>query len=130
MDVKDNDELRQGLILLAVGTWFLFNTIGLFGLAYHRSWPLLLILIGLATTIAPKPSERCGGVRSAVYIWPSGVFLMAWGALAWVATSRLWGFGWGNIWPLFLIGLGLSIVWKAVNEQRRKGAALNLGSDE
>jgi hypothetical protein len=123
MDVKDNEELRKGLILLAVGTWLLFNTLGLFGLAYHRSWPLLLILIGLAMTIAPKRSERCSGVRS-------GVFLMAWGVLAWVATSSLWGFGWDNIWPLFLIGLGLSIVWKAVNEQRRKGAAARSRSHE
>lgn len=117
-------ELRRGLTLLAVGGWFLLNTLGVFDLDYHRSWPLLLILIGLAMTIAPSGRERCRGVRP-------GVFMMAWGALAWIAESHLWGFGWNNIWPLFLVGAGLAIVWRALSDQRRTPTGTSeSGSDE
>ena len=104
-------ELRKGFIMLAVGTWFLANTLDLFGLSYDSSWPLLLILIGLAMTIAPKVEEDCKRT--------SGVILMLWGSLFWVVTQGLWGFTWTNIWPLFVVGAGLNIVWRAIAEQRQ-----------
>ena len=125
--MRSNDrrsgELRKGLILLAVGGWFLLNTLGAFDFAYDGTWPLLLIFIGLAMTISPVPKERCRGVRP-------GVFLIAWGTLAWIAENRLWGFRWDNIWPLFLIGAGLSIVLGALGNQRRAPSAPEPGSDE
>jgi hypothetical protein len=106
-----NRELRKGFIMLAVGTWFLANTLDLFDLSFDRSWPLLLILIGLAMTLAPNTEECRRGM--------SGVMLMIWGALFWVVVQGLWGFNWSNIWPLFVVGAGLNIVWRAIAEQRR-----------
>lgn len=120
---QHSGELRKGLILLAVGGWFLLNTLGAFDLAYQRSWPLLLILIGLAMTIAPDRRECFRGVRP-------GVFVMAWGALAWIAESRLWGFGWNNIWPLFLVCAGLAMVWRALGGERRAPSTPESGSDQ
>ena len=118
-----NRELRKGFIMLAIGIWFLANKLDLFDLSYDTSWPLLLILIGLAMTLAPNIKERCN--RGA-----SGVMLMIWGALFWVAVQGLWGFTWNNAWPIFVVGAGLDITWRAIAEQRRGRGASDHGRDE
>jgi hypothetical protein len=117
-----NRELRKGFIMLAVGIWFLANTLDLFGLSYGDSWPLLLILIGLAMTLAPRTEESCDRM--------SGVILMAWGFLFWTVTHSLWGFTWTNVWPLFVVGAGLNIVWRALAEQRQARKIQERGREE
>lgn len=51
------DELRRlrrrkhagsGLWLVAIGSWMLVSELHLFGLTYHTSWPLLIIVLGIA----------------------------------------------------------------------------------
>ena len=114
-------DLRKGLILLAVGSWLLLNTLGIWGLRYGDSWPLLMILIGVALTIAP---DSCGN-RS------PGPLLIGWGALCWIAMRGLWGFHWGSIWPLVLVLVGLSIVWSSLTAQRgRAQSEVGGGSNE
>jgi ABC-type Fe3+-siderophore transport system permease subunit len=103
-------ELRKGLILLAVGLWFLANTLEVGGLDYESSWPLLLILIGVAMTAAPRAGRRaCCSAQ--------GPVLILWGALAWIATHHVWGLSWTSVWPLALVAIGVGIVWRAVAEQ-------------
>jgi hypothetical protein len=131
------NQLRKGLVLLAVGGWLLLNTVGPFDLAggwflintgpfylaYHNSWPILMILIGLAITIAPNEKELRRGVRP-------GIFLIAWGVLAWIAERGLWGFSWSTVWPLFLVCAGLAIAWGAIAEQRRVASTSDQGRNE
>ena len=140
-ETEGRRDLRKGLILLAVGTWFLLNTLGIWEriaevgwnraqvgnvvLGYHSSWPLLMILIGVAMTIAP---DSCGR-RS------PGPLLIGWGALCWVAMTGLWGFHWSSIWPLVLVLVGLSIVWNSLQTQKNrrrpvKGGNSNEGAKE
>jgi hypothetical protein len=117
---SDRSDLRNGGIVVAVGLWLLATSMHIGGLDYTHSWPFLLILIGAVTAVFPP---ACKGA------W-SGVMLMAWGGLAVIAVYRLWGFGWFNIWPLFLVVVGLEMVINAIVQQRRPRARGPAGSGE
>lgn len=120
---RTRSELRKGLILLAVGIWLLVNTLQIGGLDYGDSWPLLLILIGLAITFTPASRRRvCCGME--------GPVLILWGSLAWIAIHRLWGIGWDNVWPLVIVAIGLSIVWRAVADQLKRRTPENAGEED
>ena len=41
----------SGIWLMGVGVWLLLSQNGLFGLSFHNSWPLLIILGGVITVI-------------------------------------------------------------------------------
>jgi len=41
----------SGIWLMGVGVWLLLSQTGAFGLAFHNSWPLLIILGGVITVI-------------------------------------------------------------------------------
>jgi len=119
----NREELRKGLILLAVGTWLLANTLEIGGLDYGDSWPLLLILIGLAITFTPSRGRRsCRGAE--------GPILILWGTLAWIATHQLWGLGWGSVWPLVVVAIGVSIIWHAVADQRPRTEPESNGEED
>jgi hypothetical protein len=42
----DHDERRGGLWMILLGAWLLINFLGLFGLGWHNSWPLLIVAAG------------------------------------------------------------------------------------
>lgn len=53
----------DGLWLMAVGTWMQLVTLGLFGLTWGSSWPLLLIVLGIGMVLraliaAARPHEE------------------------------------------------------------------------
>ena len=100
--------IRVGAILIAVGIWSLINQLGIDGIWFGSSWPLILVLIGLAMAIVPSPSE---GRRE-------GIMLMVWGGLFWIAVHQLWGLGWSTIWPMFLVALGLELIWQALSRRQ------------
>jgi cell wall-active antibiotic response 4TMS protein YvqF len=58
--VPGRDELRRirhrrhvgsGLWLVAIGSWMLVSELHLFGLTYHTSWPLLIVVLGVSIII-------------------------------------------------------------------------------
>ncbi len=107
LGAEDRRQRGSALVLTFVGVWLLINTLGLFGLDWGESWPLLLILIGCAKLIAPDDGRRS-----------SGVLLILIGAWASVNVFELWGLYWENSWSIALIIVGLFIVWKALFENR------------
>jgi len=120
---RGREELRKGMILLAVGLWLLVNTLDIGGLDFGGSWPLLLILIGLAITFSPSGGRRV--CRSG-----QGPLLILWGSLAWIAMHQLWGLTWGTVWPLLVVAIGLSIVWRAIVDQRPRTHPDSTGEDD
>jgi hypothetical protein len=46
MNVRKRGGLTGGLWLLGVGCWMLVSQLHVFGLDYHTSWPLLIVLSG------------------------------------------------------------------------------------
>lgn len=54
--------LGGGVALVAVGSWLLIGSLGLFGLGYSESWPVALIIWGFAlTTRALFPGAQRSG---------------------------------------------------------------------
>ncbi len=104
------DERRKragALVLTAVGCWLLINSLEIYGLDWGESWPILLILIGLAKIILPERGQRS-----------SGVLLLLVGCWTFVNVFEVWGLYWDNSWSIALIAFGLFIVWKALFEDR------------
>ena len=111
----DRSDLRRGGIVVVVGLWLLASIQGVRGFDFSDSWPFLLILIGAVMAIFPASGRGSCRDRGR---W-GGVMMMIWGGLAFVAVRGLWGFGWFNIWPLFLVVVGLEMVVNALVQQRR-----------
>lgn len=113
-------DLRRGAVLLAIGFWLLAGTLGGARFSPGHSWPMLLVLIGVALALTPN----CRHGRR------SGILLIAWGALAWVATHGTWGLGWKSVGPLLLVTVGALLIWSAIAEQRDGGRRAVSGGDD
>lgn len=113
-------DLRRGALLLAVGIWLLVGTLIGGRLSPGNSWPLLLILLGVA--FALTPCRERGGRRF-------GVLLASWGALAWIAENRIWGLEWHSIGPLVMVTVGILLIWSSIQRQQDGGRAPSPGGD-
>lgn len=93
-------------LLIAVGTLFLLDNLGVIQVwQLWRFWPVLLIVSGIS-----KLLDRQG---PGDWIW-SG-FLILCGGL-WLSNNLHWiHVGFGTIWPLVLITLGVMTLTKALN---------------
>ena len=112
---RNNATLTLGLIAITVGSLFLLDTAGYIHIGnLWRFWPLILIFLGLKGLI--DPASRCRRGNNIA----SGIMLI-WGLLLLAASFGY--IGWGNMWPCFLIGLGLLLVWEYL---RPKPAAIPL----
>lgn len=107
--------LVAGLIIVAVGVILLLDRLGVIdGWSILRYWPLLLVFIGLAKLLsAQEPAGRLvGGILTA-----AGVLIQ----LHILGYVRL---HWDVIWPIFVIAIGLAILWAALSGRRRDEATM------
>ncbi|HSR69996.1 MAG TPA: DUF5668 domain-containing protein [Acidobacteriota bacterium] len=58
---RKHDDRRGGLWLVGIGSWLLVPSLGLFGLEWENSWPLILIVIGLLIIIQSTLMDRRQG---------------------------------------------------------------------
>jgi predicted membrane protein len=94
-----------GLVLLIIGALFLLNNLGVFDIREFRMyWPVILIVVGAFTAIFPRH-----GVRSVVW---SGALIVTGGLLLSQNLGYIRGNVWEIIWPVFLIFLGLSFLFR------------------
>jgi hypothetical protein len=79
-----------------------------------RLWPVFLILIGLSRLVQPggEPGRGFGAIL---------VFVGGWWLLYNLDLTDVWLF---DYWPLILVAVGLSILWRAVS---RRGGTLPEG---
>lgn len=67
-------------------------------------WPVIFLIVGVSKMVnAERPTDR-----------PDGLFWIFLGAYFFVANFRLLGLHYGDAWPLILVGVGGSMVWKSV----------------
>ena len=99
--------LATGVVLILLGLLFLLDNLRLldFGYAWEM-WPLLLVAFGVVRMI----DSRGQG---------SGIWLVVIGLWLFVNEREIWGLTYHDSWPLLVVMIGLSMVWKAV----RGGAA-------
>ncbi len=104
--LSDADNRRRGrgsgLAIIVAGVWLLLNSMGLFGFTYGESWPVLLILLGLARLIYPQGRGR-----------GFGLLLVAVGSWFGLEKLDIPGIDFEKLWPILIVLVGLFIVWRA-----------------
>jgi hypothetical protein len=91
--------LTGGIILIALGALIFLHNTGIWG--FGKSWPVLLVVIALATLIQ-RVKDLGGWILMAV-----GVVFLLTGTL----NIELQVLG-KYVLPLLLVGLGVSVLWK------------------
>ena len=107
-----------GLILTTVGVLFLLHNLDLFYIHdIWRYWPLLLMAVGLSKAMWGRGGERMFG---AVALFIGCVFFF----------DNV--FGWhvhlGQLWPVILVIVGISVVVQSVRGPRPPGQSADLSS--
>lgn len=99
-----------GVFLILLGTAFLLDRIGTLELPHiGHLWPVVFFVIGTGQIV-----ERRFG---------SSVFMFALGLWFFACNENWMGLDYGNSWPLMMVAIGLSIVFKALtreDERRRR----------
>lgn len=97
--------LVPGLVLLIIGTVFLLSNLGFFDIRIIRDyWPSLIIAFGLGHLLFPRH-----GARSIVW---SAAFIVIGGLLQAQALGYIHSNVWAIVWPVWLIFLGLSFLFR------------------
>lgn len=117
-DIQSKNVSRQvilGVLVIGMGLLFLLDNLAIWD--FHRAiqfWPMAFILVGVIKLFDTSSSD--GYFLGAVLILV-GVLMM---------MSRLGYiyFSWRTIWPLLLIALGGSVLYKAVTGRRLIGSSL------
>ena len=109
-------QLFFGIIVIAVGVLFTLDNLG-FGEAeaYLRYWPLGIVAIGLLKLWQARGTN--GGVAGALFV-VAGLWLLA-GSLDFLHINIL------SAWPLLLVLVGASMVWRVTQEGRARPADSN-----
>jgi hypothetical protein len=104
------DKLFVGIAFLTVGIFFSLDALDLIHVGSLFSWwPLLLVAIGLAKVVQPGSGEsRAWGLFLIVFF---GLWLAHNLDLVYVHPTRLW--------PLVLLFIGGSMIWRAMNRPPR-----------
>lgn len=97
-----------GLVLVVLGSLYLLSNFGILFIDHiSRYWPVLLILFGLTRLLDYDGTPgRHTGIG-----W---IFLGAW---LLVSINAMFGLDFHNSWPILIIGLGISLLWKALYRQ-------------
>jgi len=101
-----------GLVLLALGIIFLFDTTDVWGRNINvvgTYWPVLLIAWGLWGIISN---------RFALKLW--SCLLVAVGSVLLLSNLDLWDWGFGQLWPLLLVIVGLFMLFGNRSRRRRR----------
>ncbi|MES2150760.1 MAG: DUF5668 domain-containing protein [Pseudomonadota bacterium] len=98
-----------GIVVIAMGTLFLLDNMGIFDFhnAFHF-WPMVMIVIGTA--------KLCDSRSGNGYLLGAG--LVAAGVLMTLSRMGYLYFSWHTMWPLLLILLGGSVVYRALTGRR------------
>ncbi len=99
-----------GLGLLAFGSLLTLDNMDMLDATdYLQYWPVLLILVGLSHLFQPRAARRIvGGL-----IW---IFV---GTLLLLNSLDITSFEVWNLWPLAIVFVGLSMLWRALVRARR-----------
>ena len=109
-----------GLMLIAVGTGFLLDNLGVYDAGQLRDyWPLLLIGVGLPSLVAPKD----------VGDPPWGVVTVGVGTFFLLRNLDVIDWRFRDVWPLFLVLAGVTLIARSFID-RRGGLPTGTGSPE
>ena len=98
--------LVGGLVIVTIGVALLLDHRGVLNIDhFYRFWPCILIVVGVAN-LANRAS------------WVKAALLIVFGVLFQLDQLNIFHFRWSEIWPLFIIGAGLSIIWRTMQASK------------
>lgn len=104
-----------GVLVIGMGLLFLLDSMNIWD--FHRAiqfWPMVFILVGVIKLFDTNSSDG----------YFLGAVLILIGVLMIMGRLGLIYFSWRTLWPLMLIALGGSVLYKAVTGRRLFGNAL------
>lgn len=105
-----------GGILVLVGIAFLLDHLGIISIGNpFRFWPSAIILVGLLNFISHRRS------------W--GALLMFAGVILQLNELGITHFGWGQLWPMLLIALGIFVFWGSIEWRNKPASSSSTSSD-
>ena len=108
LDGPDRKRVLLGLAIMLLGLTFMAYRLDLWELRISRHyWPLIPLVLGLVRLIDPPVGK--GQRRSR----RGGMWLIYVGTWGLISEFELFGFEYGNSWPLLIIAVGLNTVWRA-----------------
>ena len=100
-----------GVILIGLGVLFLLDNLGVYEAERLRDyWPLLLIGLGVPSLIAPKDAADM----------PWGVVSVGVGTFFLLRNLHVIDWRFRDIWPLFLVLAGVTLIARSVVDRSRK----------
>lgn len=113
-----------GLLVIGLGLLFLLDNLGLLNFRYSlHFWPLVLVCLGLMKIVQTRTVGGC---------IVGGALVLA-GVLLTLRGLGLIYLSWNTIWPLLMIAVGLSVVYRSLTGQRlmeRRTVSLEKSSDD
>lgn len=107
-----------GLILTLIGVLFLLHNLGVYYIYdIWRYWPLLLMAAGLSKMVWGRAGERMFG---AVALFIGSVFF--------VDNVFGWDVHLGELWPVILVIVGISVVTRAIRGPRAPGEVADMST--
>jgi len=104
--------LLFGLIVIAVGVLFTLDRMGYVNAGeFWEYWPVLLIAAGIGRVIQPCSAHERG----------FGVLLIVVGTWFLLSNLDLIHYSFRDVWPIFLVVLGILMVWRAIAGPAARG---------
>ena len=99
---RGHRNLATGLALILAGALFLLDNLRIVDLRLAwDAWPLFIVIFGVVRLIDSRDRS-------------SGLWLIAIGLWLFVNEYELWGLSYGDSWPLLVVVVGISMVFKAM----------------
>jgi hypothetical protein len=106
--INNTAGLLIGLIVMALGLGLLLDRTGIIvGLGWRSLWPFVLIGLGLIKLAIPRDDGR----RDGGWMLFIGVLLL---------LNQMQVLRFQESWPLFIVAVGVTIVWKEVFPRNRR----------
>ena len=98
----------MGAIFVLIGAAFLLDHLGYISIHYlWRFWPMLLVLVGVSHIVTRQ--QRM-----------SGVLLILSGTVLQLNYLGITHFGWGDLWPMALIAIGIVVMWGSLQWRNKR----------
>ncbi len=113
-------QIVLGLIIIAIGVIFTLHNLDIiYAYDFTRYWPALIVLYGVSKILQPSGAPgRLGGVLFALV-----------GTLMLLNKLDVIDFRLRDYWPLLLIGLGASLMWRST-QRHRAGSTGAIGTGQ
>jgi hypothetical protein len=99
-----HSQLGAGIFLLIIGIILLLDNFNILDVgSVWKFWPAIIIAIGLWKLLDAQVAREYQKAFSMLFI----------GSWLFISELHIFGLSYGNSWPILLIGIGISMLWKS-----------------